>query len=138
MIRPPLITIVRLEDNFQYGMFGVLLIQTEVFCVTLEPFEYGNRPFISCIPAGCYECERKVSFNHGTTYEIQNVPGRDDVLLHKGNKIEDTEGCVILAEKFGKLQGNRAILNSGSTFIRFMNEMNPYKNFNLIIKEIWR
>jgi len=133
----PTLTIIRVEDNFQYGTFGGLLIGKEFFCLTLEPREYENRKNFSCIPAGQYECERVMSPKFGTTYEICNVPDRDHVLFHAGNVVEDTEGCVIVAEKLGKLKGNRAVLNSGRTFTNFLNTMAPYPKFNLTIKESW-
>jgi len=133
----PYLEIYRLEDNFEYGVFGVLLINSEIFCVTLEPHDFANKPNISCIPSGQYECERIVSPKVGATYEICNIPDRDDVLFHAGNVIKDTEGCVILAEKFGKLRGDRAVLNSGKTFLNFLNVMLPYKQFKLRIKEVW-
>lgn len=136
MIRP-LITINRLEDNFEFGTFGVLLIQTEIFCVTLEPCEYENQKNISCIPAGCYEMEQFTSPKFGPTYQIVNVPGRDLILVHKGNEVDETEGCIIIAEKFGKLGPGRAVLNSGNTFEMFMGAMAPYHKLDLIIKETW-
>lgn len=133
----PHIEIIRLEDNFDYGVFGVLMINGEIFCVTLEPYEWQNQKSISCIPAGQYECVRIVSPKFGTTYEIINVPNRSDILFHAGNVLQDTEGCIIVAEKFGKLRENRAVLNSGSTFTGFLNLMHPYEKFKLTIKESW-
>ena len=133
----PVVTIVRLEDSFQYGVFGTLLIGKEFFCITLEPPEYENKRNISCIPAGQYECERIMSPKFGTTYEICNIPDRDSVLFHAGNVVKDTIGCVLLAEHLGKLKGNRAILNSGRTFTEFLNVMQPYPKFNLTIREMW-
>ena len=136
MIKPYL-EVIRVEDSFQYGVFGVLLIGTEAFCLTLEPHEWENVKNVSCIPPGQYECARVLSPKFGTTYEIQNVPNRDDVLFHPGNRIEDTEGCICLAEKLGKLKGDRAILNSGKTFLNFMNTMRSYPEFRLTIKTTW-
>lgn len=133
----PLITIVRLEDDFRYGVFGVLLINGKIFCVTLEPKECGNMPFVSCIPTGCYEMERTVSRNHGTTYKVMNVPGRTDILFHRGNTAEDTAGCILLGETLPKFRGNRMTLNSGKTFNNFMDIMHYFKKAKLIIKEVW-
>lgn len=133
----PTIHIIRIEDNFTYGTFGVLTINTQAFCVTLEPKEFDNAPFISCIPAGCYEMRKVVSFNHGSTYEICNVPNRTDILLHRGNWEKDTEGCVLLGQRWDKFKGNRMILNSGTTFNQFMDLMHPSKEARLIIKEAW-
>jgi len=134
---PPYITILRVEDNNKYGMFGNLLIGPWIFCVTLEPPEKENQQRVSCIPTGNYTCRRIVSPKHGTTYEVQNVPERSGILFHAGNVVDNTEGCIILAEKFGKLEGNRAVLNSGETFTKFMNAMGSYEEFNLLIKEVW-
>jgi hypothetical protein len=137
MIINPLLTIVRLEDNFQYGTFGVLLIQTNIFCWTLEPKEWENEQQISCIPVGCYELERLVSPTFGTTYEVKNVPNRTSILFHRGNVAKDTKGCILLGKEYGSLKGGRAILCSGDTFTKFLNEMRSYKQANLIIKEMW-
>lgn len=136
MIKPHL-EIIRVEDSFQYGVFGMLLIGTETFSLTLEPHEWENVKNISCIPPGQYECVRIISPKFGTTYEICHVPNRSHVLFHSGNCVEDTEGCVLLAEKLGKLKGDRAILNSGKTFKDFMNKMQSYPEFRLTIKEAY-
>jgi hypothetical protein len=137
MVLPPFITLLRIEDNFKYGVFGNLLIGPWIFCVTLEPKEYENKPNISCIPPGNYVCERIISPKFGTTYEVTGVPDRSNILFHAGNIVEDTSGCIILAEKFGKLEGDRTVLNSGITFTKFLNTMGSYNNFNLLIKETW-
>lgn len=136
MISPHL-EVIRVEDSYQYGVFGMLLIGTKSFCMTLEPPEFENKKNFACIPAGQYECMRIVSPKFGSTYEICDVPNRSDVLFHPGNRVADTIACVCLAEKLGKLKGDRAILNSGKTFISFMNKMRSYPEFKLTIKEAW-
>lgn len=133
----PVITIIRVEDSYQYGVFGILLIGGEVFCMTLEPPEFENKKNFACIPPGQYECVRILSPKFGTTYEILNIPDRNDVLFHPGNRVEDTIGCICLAEKLGKLRGDRAILNSGKTYTNFLNTMQSYPEFKLTIKESW-
>jgi len=133
----PTIHIIRIEDNFTYGTFGVLTINTQAFCVTLEPKEFDNAPNVSCIPAGCYEMKKVVSFHHASTYEICNVPNRTAILFHRGNIVGHTKGCVLLGQYFAKLKGKRGVLNSGKTFNDFMSLMDPYKQARLIIKEAW-
>jgi len=114
-----------------------MLIQAEPFCVTLEPSDELNAPFISSIPAQQYLCKKHYSplFHH--TFKILDVPGRTDVLFHPGNIVEDTEGCILLAQYWGKLRGDRAVLNSGGTFRKFMDIMSPYEKFHLTISEIY-
>ena len=130
----PIVELIRLEESSE-GTFGVLKIQKEVFCVTLEPPDNENIKNISSIPAQQYICECINSPKFGITFEIKNVPGRNNVLFHAGNIVEDTEGCIILAQYFGKLRGNRAILNSGNTFKSFLQIMKDYDSFKLTIKE---
>ena len=83
------------------GTFGVLRQGTIPFAVTLEPPWKDNTVGLSAIPPGTYRCVRMQSPHFGETFEITNVPGRSHVLFHKGNKLEDTEGCILVAEEFG-------------------------------------
>ena len=133
----PIGEIIRLEENFKYGTFGVMKLNKEVFCVTLEPTDWENAPFISSIPAQQYTCKRIISPKYRRCFEIQNVPDRDHVLFHSGNVVEHTEGCVILAEHYGKLYENRAVLNSGNTYKEFMKRLEGYDEFHLTIKEVY-
>jgi hypothetical protein len=113
----PVFELIRLEEDHQYGTFGVLKIAKSVFCTTLEPFDRLNAPDISCIPAGQYFCRRVDSPKFGHTFEITGVTNRDHVLFHPGNRVEDTRGCVVMGQYFGKLKGDRAVLRV-QTFLR--------------------
>ena len=131
--------LIRLEENEFYGTFGVLRIDKEVFCVTLEPADLENAPFVSSIPCQQYRCVRHNSPKYGKTFRVSKVPGRDDILFHKGNVLGDTAGCIILAEHWGKLTGDRAVLNSGRTFADFMHIMDreEVETFKLSIIEVY-
>ena len=139
MIWEPVIKLLRVEENFDFGTFGVWLISTRAFCVCLEPPDIENSRNISSIPAQQYECERYSSDKYPDTFQVMNVPNRDKVLIHAGNLKKHTEGCIMLAQHFGKLevatQEERAVLNSGNTFKSFMNLMEGVKKFNLTIVE---
>ena len=131
----PMVKIIRLNEDHELGTFGVLLIQAEPFCVTLEPSDQLNKQFVSSIPAQQYWCKKHYSFLFHNTYKALDVPGRTDILFHPGNSVTDTEGCIILAQYWGKLHGDRAVLNSGNTFREFLKIMEPYEIFHLTIKE---
>ena len=132
-----IVELIRLEENFDYGTFGVQRIDKEVFCVTLEPADLLNKQNVSSIPAQQYLCERYSSTKYPNTFQIMNVPDRDKCLFHPGNRIRDTLACILLAQYFGKLYGDRAILNSGNTFRKFMEVMKNEEKFHLTIKEIY-
>ena len=131
----PVLEILRLEEHESFGTFGVLRINKNVFCVTLEPPDELNITGKSSIPAQQYMCIKHKSPKFGKTFKVVNVPGRTDVLFHSGNFAEQTEGCILLAQYFGKLKGNRAILNSGNTFDHFMEIMKKVGYFHLTIYE---
>jgi hypothetical protein len=129
--------LIRLEENHDYGTFGILKISKMVACVTLEPSDQLNAPFISSIPAQQYMCKRVNSPKYGQTWEVENVPNRLSILFHAGNVSEDTEGCIILAQHFGKLRGDRAVLNSGVTFNNFMHITKDRVKLSLTIREVY-
>ena len=127
--------IYRLEEA-EDGTFGALLINSHVFCVTLEPPDFDNRQNISNIPHGKYICKRIDSPKYGDTFKITNVPNRSHVLFHAGNIVKHTRGCVLLARKWGVLGKDRAILNSGNTFKEFMTKMTGIDECELQIIEV--
>ncbi len=129
------VRIVRLEENENYGTFGVLLINAEVQCFTLEPPDYMNAPMRSCIPAQQYLCSMKSSPTFGPTYEVRHVPGRSNVLFHPGNLVENTKGCILVGESIGELRGDRAVLGSRKAFVKLMKTMEGTDTFHLTIIE---
>jgi hypothetical protein len=132
----PVLELIRLEET-DAGTLGVLKVNKEVFCATLEPGDFENAENRSSIPAQQYLCRRVRSPRFGKTFQVVGVPGRSDILFHAGNTADDTAGCILLGEHFGKLSGHRAVLNSGKTFVQFvgMLEGNPY--LHLTIREVY-
>jgi len=131
------VRLIRLEENFIHGTFGVLIIDGVVFCCTLEPPDQLNQTSISSIPAQQYICERYKSTNHPNTFQVMNVPGRTKILFHAGNFLRNTEGCILLGQYFGKLKNSRGTMNSGKTFERFMEIMEDVDKFHFTIKECY-
>ena len=133
----PIVELIRLEEDAQFGTFGVLKINKQVFCVTLEPPDKENATSISSIPAQQYHCERYKSPKYGNTFKVMGVPSRKHVLFHGGNVVKHTKGCILLAQYFGKLKSNRAVLNSGNTFKAFLKVMQGWDKFHLTIREVY-
>lgn len=129
--------LIRVEDHQTEGTFGVLVFNGKVLCVTLEPPDRENAIGRSSIPAGQYTCTKFQSPKYGWTWSISNVPNRTYVLFHGGNVVSHTRGCILLAQYFGKLKGNRAVLNSGTTFKKFLEMAEDFDELNLTITEAY-
>ncbi len=136
MIIMPSVRIYRVEESYR-GTLGALTICDKAFCVCLEPPDKRNWRNISNIPDSQYLCKRVESSQFGETFEVINVPGRSHILFHAGNSIGDTAGCIILAQHFGKLYGEREVLNSGATFRKFIEGFKNINQFSLTIKEVY-
>jgi len=119
----------------QKGTFGALTIDGVPFCVTLEPPDNDNMRNISSIPASRYIIKRHYSPKYKQTCMVTGIPNRDFVLFHPGNIVNHTKGCIILAQHYGKLKGDRAVLNSANTFRVFKKLMRDEREAELIITE---
>lgn len=70
-------------------------------CVTLELPWKSNAKNISCIPAGMYRAQMIWNKNYNYHFTISGVPNRSAILMHVGNYVTDTQGCI-LAGKYVK------------------------------------
>ena len=117
----------------EYGTFGVFMDAGIPFCVTLERAWIHNQQGVSCILPGEYICRRVNSPQFGNTFEVTNVPGRSNILFHKGNLMEDSHGCVLLGEQYEPLNGQPAVLASGKAFSEFLARTQDVDSFILRI-----
>lgn len=111
------------------------LIGTGFNCKTLERPWKNNMSGISCIPKGSYLVKwtlspRLLRF----TYEIQNVPGRSGIRIHKGNYFFDVEGCILLGTGYSDINkdGQVDIINS-TAMIQFFEKVMNKEPFTLVI-----
>jgi hypothetical protein len=104
--------------------------------VTLELPWKENERGISCIPAGTYQCRRILSPKRGyELFEVCDVPGRSNIEIHIGNTPHDTEGCILVGTRFGKIGDGEAIRESRPAFARFMEYLRGRDTFTLTIKD---
>lgn len=116
---------------------GILSIDGKRFCETLEDADRGlkdsmsigqikslKKPHITAIPTGVYEVNLNTispKFGSRSFYKevckgkvprLLNVKGFDGILIHAGNKAEDTDGCILVGRNLevGK------VLKSQETF----------------------
>lgn len=97
-------------------VLGVLELDDKEVCKTLELPWCDNQKGISCIPAGEYKLSPYPSSRFGEVYIVQDVPNRTGILIHTGNTADDIEGCILVGDSYGKLNGKKAVLNSRQAF----------------------
>lgn len=134
-----------------HGVFGQLrpddpAAVKRMHMYTGEEESLGNKPRVSCIPAGTYSCERRF-YNKGGywTFEVTGVPGRSNILFHKGNTEEDSQGCILLGLGVGVLDvidedtrrrvPKLGVTQSGLAFSLFMTRLKDVDEFKLIVTD---
>lgn len=89
---------------------GQLYINGRYVCNTLEhPVRIEKIPKVTAIPFGTYEVvvtwspkfKRKLPL-------IKNVPNFEGIRIHRGNTLEDTEGCILV----GEWEGSYGLIHS--------------------------
>ena len=83
-----------------------------------------NKKCESCIPVGEYKLGLWDSTNHPNTFIIKAVPDRTHILIHSGNYVKHSQGCVLLGKNKADINndGVMDIVNSGKA----MEELNDY------------
>ena len=130
------IKLLRLTKSGTIPTFGVLLREDGIpFALALERPWLDNQRSVSCIPAGTYRAIRHVSPRFGETFWIQDVPGRSEILFHKGNIDDDSHGCVLVGEQFDPVKGEDGIVASAQGFEQFMAQQAGKDEFTIEIKD---
>lgn len=88
-----------------YGTFGSLERDGHQIALTCEPV-------IPAIPLGTYLCQPHNGPEFKNVWEVMDVPGHTAILIHQGNTISDTHGCILVGNDFGFVNGQHAVLNS--------------------------
>lgn len=99
------------DDRVTMGMIRVLG-KTHEPIYTLENPWRNNLREQSCIPAGTYYCVPFSGAKYREVYQLERVPDRSYILIHAGNTVGDTKGCILPGMSAGQLDGEPAVLNS--------------------------
>lgn len=113
------------------GTFSKVTLPNGRVLAGLEPPWNGNQTNISCIPEGLYlgvleespivERLSKGAYKKG--WKLQSVVGRSHIVVHVGNVINDTQGCLLVGMKRGSVLGQMGVLESGRAFEIFMDAL---------------
>ena len=90
----------------------------------------NNQRNVSCIPAGDYIARfmpRSASGRYKNVFHLQPVQGRSGILIHNGNLVDHSRGCLIIGRRRGVLAGKAAVLNSKSALLSLVDEMEQSK-----------
>ena len=124
------------------GTFGSIHLENLTLFSGELPW-LDNRPNVSCIPTGVYQCVYTPSARFKRRlYAVTSVQGRAGVRFHSANLMGNTtlgykaqlNGCIALGEKLGTIEGQRAILLSASAMRKFETALN-YEPFELEVIE---
>lgn len=75
---------------------GMVFLNDAFLCFSLERPWMGNQENISCIPDGEYPVSKRQSPKFGPCFAVDGVKGRSDILIHVGNTVEDSHGCILV------------------------------------------
>lgn len=125
------------------GTFGRLNLPSGWGCYTVERPWVGNEPNRSCIPEGVYDLglrrsspvvERTTGGEFREGWEVRDVTGRTYIMLHPGNTLRDTEGCICPGRHLGYITDVWAVTDSRVTFRRLMRELGQRGSWTLDIR----
>ena len=111
----------RIENTSEHT-FGEMHVLGERFYIIERPW-LDNRSNVSCIPTGVYTglfMARSSSGKYKNVYWLQEVPNRGGILVHSGNLVKHSLGCLIIGLRAGHLGGKRAVLNSKTALHEFV------------------
>lgn len=132
---------------------GKLYVDNQYICDTLEDTDRGLKqtdPLSSiqkkkvygqtAIPTGTYGITLNVispkfkdrswaKFCNGKLPRLLNVPGYDGVLIHVGNKPEDTLGCILVG--YNKIKGQ--LINSTEAFKKLYSILGKSPTITVVI-----
>lgn len=130
------LTVLRITKGPGIPTYGVLLREDGVpFALTLERPWLDNQRSVSCIPTGTYTAKRHVSPRFGETFWLQDVPGRSEILFHKGNIDDDSHGCILIGEQFNNVRSEPGITASKEGFAEFMATVRGLNEITVEIKD---
>ena len=101
---------------------------------TLEPKWADNAKNESCIPPGLYKCIMRKSPRYGWKYWLQGTAPRTFILIHGGNVVSHTKGCILPGKRRGHLNGKMAVLNSKAA-VSLIHDYFELEDFILEIKD---
>jgi len=84
-----------IRSYFPDGTNGEILCQARHLVYTIELPWLDNQTGVSCIPEGKYRLSKRYSRHFGWHLLVENVPSREDILIHPANDaLKELRGCI--------------------------------------------
>ena len=120
------------DQSDDTGTFGRLIYDSSVVAYTLELPWKDDRPDVSCIPLGTYQVIPHNSHEHPNVWEITNVPNRSEILLHSGNFLSDTKGCLLAGDSQVIINGKKMVTDSVATINKLRGILPQYFSLEIV------
>jgi hypothetical protein len=117
------------------GTFGRLELPDRRELWTLELPWAGNERHTSCIPPGRYPIVRGNFRGLYPNWELQDVPGRSHIEIHRGNVVADLRGCIAPGTALGALTNRWGVLHSRDAMAALMESTAGFDSGRILIRE---
>ena len=95
-----------------HATHGVLVAPGLAPIATLERPWLDDQLYVSCLRAGDYPLPIHDSPRFGRCLLLRHTAPRSHILIHAGNRVRDTEGCILVGAWRSLLKGEAAVLRS--------------------------
>lgn len=116
---------------------GVFIASGEYVCMALEPPWLENRRNVSCIPCGTYPLKRYKHRTRGDVWRVEGVPDRSGILIHPGNSVEDTRGCILPGVYVTGPAGARRLVGSVAALELLSARLDLYAEQSLTVSDVY-
>lgn len=127
--------ILQRDPSTEKGTAGKLSVNGEAFCFTLE--RGPSDPQFPCIPSGKYAILLQYSPHFARLMpHLQDVPGRTEILIHWGNLVSDSEGCILVGDGFSSepvAAGEFFLDNTRNAFARLYTQLDQAQEAGITI-----
>jgi len=122
-----------------YGTWGDLEVEGKKFSTLERPWK-GNKQSESCIIEGNFIMQMRESpvvrrvngVNEG--WEVTDVPSRKYIMVHSGNRVADSNGCLLIGKDKTIYDNELFITHSQDAFDEFMSILDSRQEWEIMIK----
>ena len=127
---------------YNNGTHGVLTFADGTEFFTVERPWLNNERRISCIPEGEYKLkmrrspivQRTSDGDYTRGYEITGVEGRSLIMIHVGNYVRNSAGCLLVGSSKAMQSGEPVVWSSRKAFNDLMQKMQG-RNWRILFRE---